>query len=76
MNEYLSKIGGDFENKYDDYLKSSYKGNQLERQRAWFIVLRTPLLFFSLGISVLIARFIKSIKFDESTTKIYFFSLI
>ena len=75
MNEYLGKIGGDFD-KYSAYTKEDYVKGQLDRDRAWFILLRTPLLFYGLATNVLIARFDKKIVFDKSTEKIYFFSLL
>jgi hypothetical protein len=76
MNQYLGTIGGDIGDKYSNYTKDSYVSGQLDRDRTWFQTLRTPLLFFSLAFNVLWARFNKKIEFDESTTKIYFFSLI
>ena len=75
MNEYLGSIGGDFD-KYSVYTQEDYVAGELDRERAWFVVLRTPLLFFSLAFNVLIARFDKKIIFDKPTERIYYFCLL
>jgi hypothetical protein len=75
LSKYLSFFGADYQNQYSDYLKDSYIEGQLARDRKWFLLLRQPLLFYTLGFHVLYLRFIKKIKFDNDEV-LYYFILI
>jgi hypothetical protein len=75
LSKYLTFFGDNYESKYSDYLKDSYVEGQLERDRKWFILLRTPLLFYTLGSHILYLRFIKNIDFEKENGLYYFILL-
>jgi hypothetical protein len=75
LSKYLTFFGDNYENNYSSYLKDSYIEGQLERDRKWFLVLRTPLLFYTLGFHILYLRLVKKINFDKDTL-LYFFILV
>jgi|GEM_PF-3943457 len=76
VNNYLSTVGGDFEDHFSAYTTDHYIEGQADRQRKWFVVVRTPLLFYSLAAAVLTARYNSRFTFDEKATRIYHFALI
>jgi hypothetical protein len=75
LSKYLTFFGANYEDQYSDYLKDSYIDGQLERDRKWFLLLRTPLLFYTLGFHILYLRFVKKINFEKDNI-LYFFILI
>ena len=75
LSNYLTFFGDNYEAKYSSYLKDSYIEGQLERDRKWFLVLRAPLLFYSLAIHILYLRFVKRVNFDHEKV-LYFFILL
>lgn len=75
LNQYLTFFGEDYEKQYSSYLKESYLEFQESRDRKWFLVLRGPLLFYTLSLHVLYLRFIKKINFEKDI-KLYFFILL
>lgn len=76
VNDYLSRIGGDFEDHFSAYTTDHYIEGQMERTRQWFVELRTPLLFYSLVATLLFSRFKRAFDFDEKAHNMYFFILM
>jgi hypothetical protein len=75
LTKYLTFFGDNYEDNYSDYLKDSYIEGQLKRDRKWFLLVRTPLLFYTFGLHILYLRYVKKINFDKDTL-LYFFILI
>jgi hypothetical protein len=75
LNKYLMIFTGGSEIEYSNYLKESYVIGEQERDRKWFLVFRTPLLFYALTLHVLYLRLIKKFNFEKDLV-LYYFILI
>jgi hypothetical protein len=61
---------------YTDYLKESYISGQESRDRKWFLVYRTPLLFYTAYLLLIRLKYAKRISFSKSTYALFQFVLL
>ncbi|MFN3908664.1 MAG: EpsG family protein [Flavobacterium sp.] len=66
-------VGG---NNYTDYLKDSYIQGLNEREKKWFLTLRTPLLFYTGYLLLLRLRYFKKILISDNNYLLFKFVLV
>lgn len=61
---------------YGDYVKESYVEGQVERDKKWFLVWRTPMLFYASFLLLIRLRYAKSIFLSQTNYTFFQFVLI
>lgn len=71
----LKLISPAYEQKYSSYTDMGIIEIRGSRLRSWFLTLRTPVLFYTTFLAILLARINKQISFSVETWRFYYFFL-